>query len=117
MADLVGWKLFRVSDGAELESWGGTWGQYPGFPNPLFLPNGDHVHAGSPDVQYGDYIVRPWMMDQPPALPVAEPAESAEVAALKAQLDAQTAQIAAQGQQLAQITGMLGSLAKIASTS
>jgi hypothetical protein len=117
MSDLVGWKLVRVSDGAELQSWGGVWGQHPGVPNPLFLPNGDHVHCATHDVQYGDYIIRPWMMDEPPAGPEVAPTESDEVKALKAQLDAQTAQIAAQGQQLAQITGMLGSLAKIASTS
>lgn len=109
MADLVGWKLYRVSDGAELESWGGTWGRHPGFPNPLFLPNGDHVHAGEPETQYGDYIVRPWMMEQPPAPPVEAPVESAETVAMKAQLDAQ-------GAELAQIKAMLASLAQLAST-
>lgn len=107
MADLVGYKLVRVSDGAEVALFGGTWGQCPGFPNPLFLPNGDHVHAGSPDTQYGDYIVRPWMIDEPPAqsAPVVE--DTAEVKALKAQIDAQ-------GAQLAQITAVLANLAKAA---
>lgn len=110
MADLVGYKLVRVSDGVEISSWGGTWGQCPGFPNPIRLPNGDHVHAGEPEVQYGDYIVRPWMMEQPPAPPVEPPpGESAETAAMRAQLDAQ-------GAELATIKAMLANLAKLAST-
>ena len=55
-----GYKLIRVEDAAELQSWGGVWGQCPGFPNPLILPNGDQIHAGAPGVDYGGYRVDLW---------------------------------------------------------
>lgn len=107
MAGLVGWKLYRVSDGVEIESWGGIWGQHPGFPNPLFLPSGDHVHAGEAEVQYGDYIVRPWMMEEPPAQPIEPvPGESTEVAALRGQVETQAAQLAQLQNALAELVAL-----------
>lgn len=60
MANLVGWKLYRVSDNLEVQSWGGTWGQYPSIPNPLFLPSGDQVHCPEVSVVYHGYELRPW---------------------------------------------------------
>lgn len=65
MQDLVGYKLLLAADNTEIMTWGGIWGQCPAVPNPLDLPNGDQVHAASPDSTYGDYILVSWIMDQP----------------------------------------------------
>ena len=62
----VGYKLIDAATGAEAKSWGGTWGECPGIPNPLILPNGDHVHASSLNVEYSGYMLTEWMMDEPP---------------------------------------------------
>lgn len=59
---IVGYKLIRVSDGAVVREWGGAYGSCPGFPNPVILPNGDHVHGGTIDVEYGGHKVVAWEM-------------------------------------------------------
>jgi hypothetical protein len=65
MQMIVGFKLIDA-EGAEIRTWGGTWGQCPGIPNPLILPNGDHVHAPSLNVDYSGFMLTEWMMDEPP---------------------------------------------------
>lgn len=63
---LVGYKLIRESDGSEVKTWGGVWGQCPGIPNPIYLPNGDHVHAPAPGESYGGFKLVEWEMAPPP---------------------------------------------------
>lgn len=65
----VGYKL-KDADGADIETWGGVWGSCPNMPNPLRLPNGDHVHAPSLDTSYGGYTLTEWHMDPPPPVPL-----------------------------------------------
>lgn len=66
MQMLVGYKLVSVESGVEIASWGGTWGQCPGIPNPIMLPNGDSVHAPSLNTDYSGYTLVEWLMDEPP---------------------------------------------------
>lgn len=63
---IVGYKLIEDATGKTVNQWGGEYGFCPGFPNPLFLPNGDHVHAGSVNVSYSGFTVVPWEMEKPP---------------------------------------------------
>jgi hypothetical protein len=67
MAELVGYKLIRDNDDAEVQSWGGVWGQCPGIPNPLIIPDGPHIHGGRVplDTDLGGYRLVAWMMDKP----------------------------------------------------
>lgn len=66
MTDMVvGYKLIDAQ-GATIQSWGGTWGQMPGMPNPLLLPNGDAVHAPSLNTDYVGYTLVEWVMEEPP---------------------------------------------------
>ncbi len=62
----VGYKLTEIATGVEHRTWGGTWGQCPGIPNPLILPNGDHVHAPSINTGYSGFMLTEWMMEEPP---------------------------------------------------
>lgn len=55
-----------MENGVAVQEWGGTWGQCPGMPNPLKLPNGDHVHAPALDTDYSGYTLVEWVMDEPP---------------------------------------------------
>ena len=64
----VGFRLIDTTSGAVVQSWGGAWGQCPGFPNPLVLPNGDHVVGGGPGTDYNGFRVDPWYYDDLPAL-------------------------------------------------
>jgi hypothetical protein len=62
--ELVDW------NGNVVQSWGGIWGQMPGFPNPVILPNGDAVYGANQIGQFGDWTMREWMMDAPaPTVP------------------------------------------------
>ena len=61
---IVGYRLLDAS-GAVVQEWGGVWGQCPGIPNPVRLPNGDHVHAPALDTDYGGYTLTRWMMTGP----------------------------------------------------
>ena len=63
--ELVGYKLVN-SDNIVIEQWGGIWGQCPGVPNPIFIPNGDVVYAPEIDTNYSGYTLIKWMMEQPP---------------------------------------------------
>lgn len=63
---IVGYKLID-STGAVLETWGGTWGQCPGVPNPIKLPNGDIVHAPSLNEDYDGYSLIEWIAQGPEA--------------------------------------------------
>lgn len=65
MASVVGYKLVD-GQGGEHAQWGGTWGHHPNIPNPIILPNGDHVHAPSLNVNYGGYTLVEWLMEEPP---------------------------------------------------
>lgn len=62
----VGYKLINVEDNTVIEQWGGTWGQQPTVPNPIILPNGDHIHAPDVDVEYSGYKLVVWEMEKPP---------------------------------------------------
>lgn len=62
---IVGFKLLD-SNNEVVQSWGGTWGSHPGIPNPLFLPNGLHVHSPSLDTDYSGYRLVVWEMEEPP---------------------------------------------------
>jgi hypothetical protein len=62
---LVGYQLVDQS-GAVVQSWGGTWGQCPGVPDVIYLPNGDQVHCPEVGVQYANWTLVQWMMDPPP---------------------------------------------------
>jgi len=66
MQMVVGYKLIETATQAEITSWGGTWGQCPGVPNPIMLPNGLHVHAPSVGVDYDGCMLVEWLMDEPP---------------------------------------------------
>lgn len=65
MTKTVGYKLIDGS-GKSVKEWGGIWGQCPGVPNVLILPNGDHVHAPSLNVNYSGYTLVEWKMEEPP---------------------------------------------------
>lgn len=62
----VGYQLIEIVTSQVIQSWGGIWGQCPGVPNPILLPNGDQLCAPEINVEYSGYILKPWMMDQPP---------------------------------------------------
>lgn len=66
----VGYNLVETATGQQIDQWGGIWGQCTMYPNPLVLPNGDHVCAAEVDVEYSGYKLVPWVMDEPlPAIP------------------------------------------------
>lgn len=62
---IVGYKLVDALD-VVYQTWGGTWGQCPGVPNPLKLPNGDIVNAPSLNTAYEGYTLIEWFMEEPP---------------------------------------------------
>lgn len=63
--EIVGYKLIKIEDGSVVEQWGGTWGQCPGIPNPVVLPNGDVVCGPSLNTDYSGYELVPWEMEPP----------------------------------------------------
>lgn len=70
----VGYKLINIEDGSFISQWGGVWGQSPGIPNPLVLPNGDQVCAPELDTDYAGYRLILWDMDEPPpSIPASVP--------------------------------------------
>lgn len=60
MSQLVGYKLID-SNGSVIEQWGGTWGQCPGVPNPIYLPNGNHIFSAEVGVDYDGFTLVDWM--------------------------------------------------------
>jgi hypothetical protein len=61
----VGYKLINTTDNTVIEQWGGIWGQCPGIPNPIILPNGDQICGGEIDVEYSGYKLVVWEMESP----------------------------------------------------
>jgi len=61
---IVGYRLVDAG-GNVIQEWGGVWGQCPGIPNPVRLPNGDHVHAPALDTDYGGFSLVGWLMSGP----------------------------------------------------
>lgn len=59
----VGYKLIDNQTNAVIDEWGGVWGQSPGIPNPLELPNGDVVCGAKTYEDYSGYTLIPWEMD------------------------------------------------------
>lgn len=65
---VVGYKLVNKS-GDVVQEWGGIWGQTPGIPNPLFLPDGTSICGGVVPLDAplsGGYRLVTWEMDGPP---------------------------------------------------
>lgn len=63
---VVGYKLKDVKTGEILRTWGGVWGQCPGIPSPLSLPNGVDVWSPKPGNEYAAFLFEEWKMDAPP---------------------------------------------------
>lgn len=42
------------------------WNQQVAMPSALYLPTGVHILAPELDVEYNGYVLRNWMMDEPP---------------------------------------------------
>jgi len=63
--EIIGYVLID-ENATEIQRWQGSWGQCPGIPNPLVLPNGDQICAASPGVWYSGYKLDPITMDAPP---------------------------------------------------
>jgi hypothetical protein len=62
---VVGYRLRNVATGQIVNSWGGVWGQCPGIPSLLVLPN-VQVCAPSLGVEYDGHVLEVWEMDAPP---------------------------------------------------
>lgn len=65
MAELVGYKLIEAKTGTVLQEWGGVWGQCPGLPAFLDLPNGSQIWNPKTEEDYGGYRLGLWLMDEP----------------------------------------------------
>lgn len=65
MSQVVGYKLIKDEDNSTIQQWGGTWGECPNIPNPIMLPNGDHIHAPSLNENYNGYTLQEWKMEDP----------------------------------------------------
>lgn len=63
---IIGYEL-RDEAGGVVNRWVGKWGVTPGIPNPLILPNGDHVCAASSNTDYSGYTLVPIEQDVPTA--------------------------------------------------
>ena len=66
---LVGYRLIEIATETEIQSWGGTWGQCAGEPNPLFIPTGMSVCAPKINEAYDGYKLVEWLMDEPATVP------------------------------------------------
>jgi hypothetical protein len=66
---IVGYKLLD-QNGNPIQTWGGVYGQRPGIPDGIKLPNGDIVHCPQINATLsGGYKLTYWMMDEPEATP------------------------------------------------
>lgn len=63
--EIVGYHLLEIATGEYVQSWGGTWGQCPGIPDPVFLPNGYTVYNPQLNQEMYGYKLIPWVMEQP----------------------------------------------------
>lgn len=66
---IVGYKLIDSTSKEVIKQFGGVWGQCPGVPNPIVLPNGDRVHAPSLNEDYDGYMLIEWDMEEPVIVP------------------------------------------------
>lgn len=67
---IVGYKLVEVANASNvLTSWGGVWGQCPGLPDIVILPNGDQLFGTVLNQNYQGYQIVPWMMEEPIIIP------------------------------------------------
>lgn len=68
---IVGYRLLKIGTGEVVQSWGGTWGQCPGIPNPLTVDDGKggklQVCAPALGAPYAGYMLEEWKMDEPPS--------------------------------------------------
>ena len=62
MPDIIGHKLLDA-EGNVVQTFGGVRGQFTSPPNPLVLPNGDHVHAPALDTDYSGFRLVLWEAD------------------------------------------------------
>jgi hypothetical protein len=62
---VIGYKLVRVSDGAVVQQWGGSFAGLVGKPGVLYLPSGEHVHCPEMDVEYFGYRLEQWQAVRP----------------------------------------------------
>lgn len=61
---LVGYRLIQDDSGAVVAEWGGVFGVVPQLPNPLFLPDGNHVHAPRLNQSYNGYRLVEWQKER-----------------------------------------------------
>lgn len=64
--EIVGYRLTEVATGDIVESWGGTWGECPGIPSTIILPDGRIVYGMRLNEAMNGYVLSPWVMDPPP---------------------------------------------------
>lgn len=61
---IVGYKLIDNKTGEAIQTWGGKYGEDPGIPSPLVLPNGDVV-LGLKDIRdFGNFSLVYWEMSE-----------------------------------------------------
>lgn len=68
MADLAGYRLVTTDDATVVQAWGGVWGQVPGIPESIQLPNGDVTYAPSVGQMLGpkgEWQLIEWLVDEP----------------------------------------------------
>lgn len=63
---IVGFQLIEEKTGKVVRQWGGNYGSCPDQPNPIILPNGDHLHGARLDTDYNGYKLIAWEMEAPP---------------------------------------------------
>lgn len=61
----IGYRLIDKR-GNIAKEWGGSFGNVPGIPNPLVLPNGDQVCGAVLDGTYDGYTLVSWDAERPP---------------------------------------------------
>lgn len=70
--NLVGYKLKNTQTQEVINQWGGIWGQSPGLPDMIMVPDPDtpdsklHVLSPQINVDYFGYELVEWYMDPPP---------------------------------------------------
>jgi hypothetical protein len=69
MTMIVGFKLIATKTGAVVQQWGGNYGSCPDQPNPIFLPNGNHLHGAIIGEDYDGYKLVSWEMEKPLPVP------------------------------------------------
>ena len=101
---IVGYKLIDLQNNV-INQWGGTWGQCPGIPNPIFLPNGLHVHSPQINFDYGGYTLVEWEMEEPaPSVPTSVTPRQVRLLLLQQNLLASVEAMIAQQDEATKIT-------------